>query len=101
MKIIYITCDVTVLEPLLKILDDQQVGSYQVIEQVTARNIKGAPRFNTPVWPGYNSAIFIQVREEEKVGHMIQCLKDFNKEMINEDELITVCCWTMDEYFFD
>lgn len=101
MRIIYITCDVTVLEPLLKILDDHQVRSYQVIEQVTARNIKGAPRFNTPVWPGYNSALFIQIREEEKVTALLQRLRDFNKGMINEDELITVCSWTMDEYFFE
>ena len=101
MKIIYITCDVTVQEPLLKLLDELNVHSYQVIEKVTAKNIKGAPRFNTPVWPGYNSAVFIQVREDEKAAAIMNKLREFNKAMINEDELITVCSWTMDEYFFE
>ena len=101
MKIIYITCDVTVQEPLLKVLDEIKVSSYQIIEQVTAKNIKGAPRFNTPVWPGYNSVVLIQVRDAEKAALIMSKLREFNKEMINEDELITVCSWTMDEYFFE
>ena len=101
MKIIYITCDVTVLEPLLKLLDENKISSYQIIEQATAKNIKGAPRFNSAVWPGYNSVIFIQMNEDDKVPSIMNKLREFNKEMINEDELITVCTWTMDEYFFE
>jgi len=101
MKIIYITCDITVLEPLLKLLDENKVSSYQVIEQVTAKNIKGAPRFNTPVWPGYNAVVIIQLIEEAEVVSLINRLREFNKAMINEDELITVSTWTMDDYFFD
>lgn len=101
MKIIYITCDVTVLEPLLKLLDENKISSYQVIEQLTAKNIKGAPRFNTAVWPGYNSAVLIQMSDEDKTKSIMNNLREFNKAMINEDELITVCTWTMDEYFFE
>ena len=101
MKMIYITCNVSFREPLLKMLEKNDVKDYQVIEQLTAKSIKGDPRFNTPVWPGYNSAIFIQFNSDDRAKEIIKELKEFNQNAFNDNELITVCSWTLDDYFFD
>lgn len=101
MKMIYVTCNVSVREPLLKILEEHNIKDYQVIEQVTAKSIKGDPRFNTAVWPGYNSAIFMQFSDDNRAKEIMQVLKDFNKNAFNENELITACLWTIDDYFYD
>jgi len=81
-------------------MEEAQVRDFQVIDQVVAKNKIGDPRFNTPVWPGYNSVILAQVREEEKVKELLFKLKEFNRTAYNESELLTVCTWTLDDYFF-
>lgn len=101
MKMIYVTCNVSVREPLLKVLEKHNIKDYQVIEQVTAKSIKGDPRFNTAVWPGYNSAIFMQFSDDNRAKEIMQVLKDFNKNAFNDNELITACSWTIDDYFYD
>ncbi len=98
---IYCTCNVSKLDMLLKTLEEFDIYNYQVIEQVTAKSIKGNPRFNTAVWPGYNSAVIIQVEQDEKVKTIADKIKKMNSEAYNENELITFCSWTLDNYFFD
>lgn len=98
---IYCTCNVSVQEALLQIIDDCQIREYQVIDQVKAKNKKADPRFNDPVWPGYNTAIFMQVQESEKVELLAKRLREFNKNAFNSAELVTFCAWTLNHYFFD
>lgn len=101
MKMIYVTCNVSVREPLIKVLEENKIKDYQVIEQVTAKSIKGDPRFNTAVWPGYNSAIFMQFSDDNRALEIMQVLRDFNKNAFNDNELITACSWSIDDYFYD
>ncbi len=101
MKMIYISCDVTVVEELIELLESTKIENYQVIEKITAKSQNGVPRFNNAVWPGYNSAIFIQIDNEQKSLDLIVKLREFNKKIINQDELLTVCSWNLDEYFND
>ena len=101
MKMIYVTCNVSVREPLLKVLEEHNIKDYQVIEQVTAKSIKGDPRFNIAVWPGYNSAIFMQFSDDNRAKEIMKVLRDFNDKAFNDNELITACSWTIDEYFYD
>ncbi|MFC2152560.1 PG0541 family transporter-associated protein [Bacteroidota bacterium] len=101
MKMIYVTFNVSVREPLLKLLKESNVNDYQVIEQATAKSVKGEPRFNTPVWPGYNSSIIMQFSNDEKAIEMMQKIKEFNKNAFNDNELITACSWTLDDYFYE
>ena len=101
MKMIYVTCNVSVREPLLKMLEENNVKDYQVIEQVTSKGVKGEPRLNTPVWPGYNSSVFMQFSDDEKAKEMMHKIKEFNQKAFNENELVTACSWTLDDYFYD
>jgi hypothetical protein len=101
MKMIYATCNVSVRESLIKMLEDNNIKDYQVIEQLTAKSVKGDPRFNTAVWPGYNSAIFIQFSDDERAKLIMQKIKAFNQKAFNDNELVTACSWTLDDYFYE
>ena len=101
MKMIYCTCNVSVIEGLQELLDKCHVQDYQIIDQVIARNEKGEPRFNTPIWPGYNSIALMQVSEEEKVRRVIMAIREYNRSVVTDDELITVCTWNLEECLFD
>jgi hypothetical protein len=82
-------------------LEDNQIKDYQVIEQVMAKSIKGDPRFNTSVWPGYNVSVFMQFSDDQKAKAVLQEIKEFNRKAINDNELVTACSWTLDDYFFE
>jgi len=101
MKTVYITCNVSVREPLISMLEEAGVDDYQIIEQVPAKNVRGAPRLNTAVWPSHNSSIFMQFSDDQEAQKIMQKVKDFNKEAFNENELVTACSWTLDDYFYE
>ncbi len=101
MKMIYISCNVSTLETIKDILDAEKVSSYQIFEQVLSKNPVAAPRFNDPVWPGYSSVLMIPFNNEEQAKALLQILKDYNKRTKNKVELISVCSWNMEDYFFE
>ena len=98
---IYCTCNVSVLDEIVKILEADHIRDYQIIEQVTVKNKKGDHRFNNAVWPGYNSAVIMQINEESKVEQLLQSLKTYNSKVYNDNELVTVCGWSLENYFFE
>ena len=101
MKMVYITCNVSVREPLISMLEKAGVEDYQIIEQVPAKNVRGAPRLNTAVWPSHNSSLLMQFSDDQEAKRIMQKVKDFNKEAYNENELVTACSWTLDDYFYE
>lgn len=98
---VYCTCNVSVLEDLKGLLDNNNIRDYQVIERVTAKNKTGVPRFDTPVWPGYNSSVIMQISEEDKIHKLIEAIREFNRNVLHEDELVTVCTWKLEDYFYE
>lgn len=96
---IYISCNVSTLESIKEILDAEKIASYQIFEQVLSKNPVAAPRFNDPVWPGYNSVFMIPLNNENQARSLLQSLKDYNKNTKNKAELISVCSWKMDDCF--
>jgi len=101
MKMIYVTCNVSVREPLIAMLEDHSITDYQIIEQVPAKNVKGEPRLNTAVWPSHNSSIFMQFSDDDDAKDIMQLIRDFNKEAFNDNELVTACMWTIEDYFYE
>jgi len=102
MKFIYCTCNVSVSERITALLEANQVHDYQLIDRVIAKNVIGDPRFDTAVWPGYNVTITMQFSNDEKAALVIDILRQFNSESaFNNDELLTVCSWTLDTYFYE
>jgi hypothetical protein len=90
------------MEIVTNLLDNNNVIEYQVTDKVIAKSVKGSPRFDTAVWPGYNVIITLQVENNEKAKEILGLLKEFNRNnAANPDELLTVCSWEADNYFFD
>jgi hypothetical protein len=82
-------------------LEEKEVNDYQIIEQVPAKNVKGDPRLNTAVWPSHNSSLFMQFSDDERAKEILGYIKEFNKDAYNENELVTACMWTLDDYFYE
>ena len=93
MKFIYITCNVSMLETVTSLLDEEEITDYQVMEQVTAKSNYSLPRLNTAVWPGYNSSVFIQESDKNKVSSLIEKINRMNRSAFNNGELVAVFSW--------
>jgi hypothetical protein len=90
------------LEWVTNLLEANDVNDYQIADKIIAKSVKGAPRFDTAVWPGYNVTITMQIKDNDKSASIIDIFRSFNKEnTANCDELLTVCSWEIDNYFFD
>jgi hypothetical protein len=90
------------MEQVISLLEANDVKNFQVADKIIAKSIKGAPRFDTPIWPGYNVSITIQITDDEKAAKVVNLLKAFNKENAGtDDELLTVCAWELESYFID
>jgi hypothetical protein len=101
MKMIYVTCNVSVREPLVQKLEENDISDYQIVEQVPAKNVKGDPRLNTAVWPSHNSSVFMQFSDDNRAKEIMQIIREFNKGAYNDNELVTACMWTLDDYFYE
>jgi len=97
MKMIYCTCNVSVFEMLLQLIEKEGVTDYQTIEQMTAKNAMGLHRLNNPVWPGYNSGVIIQVKTDELARRVMQLIREFNSKTYNDTEKVVACCWGIED----
>jgi len=87
---------------VITLLEENGITDYQMADNVIARSVVGNARFNTPVWPGYNVVITMQFGSDENANRVLDLLRQFNRETaFNDDEMLTVCSWTMDDYFFN
>ena len=93
MKCIYITCNISMLETVTDMLDEMNFTDYQVIERVTAKSSHSSPRLNTAVWPGYNSSVFIQESDTDKVSALIETVNRMNQSAFNTGERIVLFSW--------
>ncbi|MBS3806589.1 MAG: hypothetical protein KGY60_03725 [Bacteroidales bacterium] len=82
-------------------LEENGLEDYQIIEQVPAKNVRGAPRLNTAVWPSHNSSILLQLSDDQNARKILEVVRDFNHKAYNENERVTACSWTLDDYFFE
>lgn len=83
------TCNVSILDALAKKIDEVGVDNYQIVEQVLAKHAKVEDRLNTAVWPGYNSAIVMQIPNNTKAAEVMEAIREFNKLASNDNELVT------------
>ena len=102
MKFFFCTCNISVRDRITGILDSNCIKSYQVTEPVLAMSKNGSPRLNTPVWPGVNIVLTIQASDNDEAVRIISILKNFNSdEAENENEIITVCSWPTENFFYE
>jgi hypothetical protein len=92
---IYCTYNVAVAEDMQKILDRLEMKNYQIFNNVVGKTTGASPRFNTPVWPGYNNSLLIQSENSEK---FIETVLEFNDSTEDINEKISLFCWEINSY---
>jgi hypothetical protein len=97
MKMIYCTCNVSVLNELINIFEECKIKNYQITKEVVGKSVFGEPRMNTAVWPGHNSTLISQV-DDNNVEKIVSKIKKFNEEAYNDNENITLSAWKIDDY---
>jgi len=101
MRMVYINFNVGILPDVKKQIAEMKIEDYQIFDRVLSKNKKGDPKFDTPVWPGYNTAVFIPMTDSEKLKELFQWIQSFNQSVTNDDELISACSWEMDHYIYN
>ena len=101
MKIVYCTCNVSVLETLQELMNSLEIKSYQIIDRVLAKNMLGDNRFDTAVWPSYNSSLIMQITDDQKAAQVMNAIRQLNKKAFNQNELVIAAMWTVDDFCFD
>ena len=97
MKMIYCTCNVSVLNELIDIFEECKIKNYQITKEIIGKSNSGDPRMNTAVWPGHSSTLISQV-DEKYVDKIVDKIKKFNDDAYNENENITMATWKIDDY---
>lgn len=97
MKMIYLTFNISELEDVQKLLTENKIEQYQVFDTVCANTAGSIPRMNTPIWPGYNAVIMVQINEAS-ADKLTGIIKYFNEQADNPNERITLCLWQLDSF---
>ncbi len=97
MKMVYCTCNVSVLNELIEIFEECKINNYQISKEIIGKSVLGDLRMNTAVWPGHNSTLISQV-EDKDVEKVVAKIKKFNDEAYNENENITLSSWKIEDY---
>lgn len=101
MKHINIHCDVAQANEIIVIIEQCNISSYQVIDKVKVKNRLGDPRMNNSVWPGYNVLIMLQVRETNKFDLLKENIINYNKNVSNINQYITLEAWDIDTLIYE
>ncbi|MBN2281502.1 MAG: hypothetical protein JXQ65_13050 [Candidatus Marinimicrobia bacterium] len=94
MKMIYCIYNVSVAEVMEHILQNTNEKNFQVYDNVLAKTAGSLPRFNTPVWPGYNQTAMVQTEDETNLIKAI-CAHNLRESDVNEQ--ILVYSWTIEQ----
>ncbi|MFO7789869.1 MAG: hypothetical protein R6V32_04800, partial [Bacteroidales bacterium] len=86
MKFIYCTCNISMKNLLLEKLEANGVHAYQIIDEVAAKPLRGNPRLNNAVWPGYNTIITMQFSDDNKAAAVMDILRNFNESATTDAE---------------
>ena len=97
MKMVYCSCNVSVLPELIEMIEKCEINNYQISKEVIGKSVIGDPRMNTAIWPGHNSTLICQA-EDNLVEKLIGNVKKYNEEAYNDNENITLATWGIDTY---
>lgn len=99
MKFVYVSCNISKLEQILELNHELGIRSFQIAENVTGSFESGDPRMDTSVWPGMNSAMFMQL-SPEKCREFLGRIRQMNKEIINENERVLAASWECEDFVY-
>ena len=97
MKMIVCCCNISVINELRDILNDEKIDNYQIVDQVTGKCVRGLPRLNTAVWPGMNTLTLCYL-EKSAADRLVEAVKRHNASFTSDDEAIMVAGWEIDTW---
>ena len=96
MTLIYITCNISMLEQIESLLSELEIGVYQVIPKALAESDFDIPHKDTAVWPGFNACLLVQEVDSSKSDTL---LKRITKEQAyNNSELVSAYLWPVESF---
>jgi hypothetical protein len=98
MKLVYCTCNISVLEQVLALVEKCGLTEYQIIDEVKAKPRIGDPRLNSAVWPGYNAIIVVSVTSEIDLENLMNAFRKYNHSVKNDAEILTAYCLPMSDF---
>ncbi len=98
MQIIYILVNVSILESFMETIKSCGLNDFQIIEKMLSVSSYGNPRMNTSVWPGFSSGILIQTDEDDKISVLLNEIRHYNQNRLNDDEIIKAFVWKTDQF---
>lgn len=101
MKMLYINFNISTLPDILKIIKDNAIHDYQIVDKALSVNRKGDPRLDNAVWPGYNAIIFIPCKKNENADLILKLIREHNNNAFTDDEIITACKWDLEDYVYE
>lgn len=87
MRLLYITCSVSLQEQVESMLRSFHPSSFQVIPKVLSESQLASPRKDDAVWPGYDVAFVVQATDEE-AEKIFAALRTHNETAFNRDETV-------------
>jgi len=101
MKMVCCACDISVLDELLRLIDESKALSYQVIDECTGKLPGCLPKMNNAVWPGHNSLILIQFSATDEANSLIESIQTCNRNETNVNEKITCFSLTLTDFLMN
>ena len=98
MKMIYLSCNISLLEDVLDIAKTVELHDFQVLPHVLFSGSNEEPRMDSPVWPGHNASLLFQINDEEKAAQLFDKVREFNQKTINSSEQIKAYSWQIAEW---
>jgi len=80
MKALLIIFNIAITDKIMKILKNNELYAYTLIEKIKGKGLYGEPHFGTHTWPELNSAIFT-VAKKENIINAFKELKNLDKEL--------------------
>lgn len=56
---------------------------------------------NNSVWPGYNVLIMLQIRDVDKFELLLNNIQNYNKNVTNINQYITLEAWNIDTLIYE
>jgi len=56
---------------------------------------------NNSIWPGYNVLIMLQIRDVDKFEFLLNNIQNYNKNVTNINQYITMEAWNIDTLIYE
>ena len=95
MKAVFMSCNQSMYEDILSLMDEMNLRGFTGWEELIGRGSKdGEPHLGSHAWPGMNSAL-IAVMEDDQAAEFLRRIKQIDDE--NPEQGIRAFAWNVSD----